>query len=54
MGSEICNGVPEEELERIEYNPDEDQIDEPNKNYRKGEPSVTVAYNINRLPEALK
>jgi hypothetical protein len=28
MGNDLCNGGPEEELERIDYNPDEEHIDE--------------------------
>lgn len=55
MGNELCNGAPEEEFEQIDYNPDEDHIDEEiNKIIRKGEPSEFVAFNINDLPEYLK
>lgn len=41
MGSELCSGVPDEdELEKIDYNPDEEHPDEEiNKIIRKGVPS---------------
>ena len=55
MGSELCNGHPDDIDEKEQINPDDEiHEDEINKIIRIGKPTNDIAYNINDLPPDLK